>query len=450
MKLGIVMLPSGAHTAAWRDPRADAAGHARLAHFTETAQLAERGLLDFLFMADASGVRGSDDVRAISQQPHLATFEPLTALSAMAAVTRHIGLVATSSTSFQTPYQVARQFASLDLLSGGRAGVNLVTSTGDVEARNFSLERHYGHDERYQRAEEFAEVVMGLWDSWDRDAFVRDRESGTFFDPAKLHVLDHRGTYFQVRGPLNVPRSPQDRPLIVQAGSSEPGRELAGKIADVVFTAQTDLASAQAFRADVHARAVRRGRDPAGVLVMPGLQPVIGADGEDAQRKLDAVSERIHLGTAVRQLSVVMGGFDLSPYPIDGPLPYAEIPPTNGPQARQNLLLERARRENLTIRQLAKIVSQSYGHNLILGSPRHVADHMEHWVAQGAADGFILTATILPSSLEDIVTLLVPELQRRGLFRRAYTTSTLRGNLGLPSPASRYASPALAEPPHGE
>jgi FMN-dependent oxidoreductase (nitrilotriacetate monooxygenase family) len=436
MRLGAVLFATGGHVAAWRDPRTPADAGVEFQHFATAAQIAERGMMDFLFLADSSSIRGSENLASIKRQAHVSGFEPITLLSAISAVTSHIGLVATTSTSFHQPYRVARQFASLDLLSRGRAGWNLVTSAQEVEAKNFNLEHHYAHSDRYERAEEFAEVVLGLWDSWDRDAFVRDKQSGVFFDPDKVHILNHRGKFYSVRGPLNVARSAQGRPIMFQAGSSEPGKNLAGKLAEVVFTAQPAIEGAKAFYADVKGRVARFGRNPDDVIVMPGLHPVIGDTEAEAHRRYQALNDLIHIEVALALLSVIMGGFDFSRFPVDGPVP--DMPETNGPKSRQQLLLDRAHRENLTIRQLATIAAQSQGHGLIVGTVKQIADRLEQWLTERAADGFILTGVTLPHSLDDIVRLLLPELQRRGLFRRGYEGKTLRENLGLPFPISRH------------
>lgn len=440
MKLGELLRPIGGHVAAWRHPAGQADGDIRPAHFIEAAQLAERGLMDFVFLADSSAVRGSDNLAALSRQAHVAGFEPLTLLSAIAAKTEHVGLIATTSTSFYQPYRVARQFASLDHISGGRAGWNLVTSTENVEARNFGMDALEGAEERYERAEEFIDVVKALWDSWDDDAFLRDKATGMFFDPDRVHTLNHRGKYYSVRGPLNIARAPQGHPVVFQAGSSGPGRALAARTADVVFTAQTQLADAQAFYADIKQRAAAFGREPGDIVIMPGLGLILGSTEQEAKRKLRDMDDLIHTDLAVTFLSVIMGGFDLSPYPVDGPLPFGDIPETQGHRSRQALLLDRARRENLTIRQLAVSAAQSYGHGLLVGTVEQAADRMEQWFAQGAADGFMLASPILPLSLEAVVAELVPELQRRGLYRRAYEGGTLRENLGLNAPASRYVT----------
>lgn len=429
MKLGAVLLPTGGHIAAWRHPDVDPSGNAQLSHYIEAAQTAERGLLDFIFLADSSAVRGSGNLPAIRRQAHGIGFEPLTLLSAIAAMTRNIGLVATTSTSFYQPYRVARQFASLDLISAGRAGWNLVTSTEDVEAQNFGMDIIFDHDERYARAEEFADVVLGLWESWKQDAFVRDKDSGVYFDPDKVRIFNHKGRYYSVRGPLNVPRSPQGRPVIVQAGSSEPGRELAARTTEVVFTAQTELASAQEFYADLKGRLGKYGRRPGEMTIVPGLTPIIGSTEEEAQRKLTELNALIPIDVAVSFVSTIMGGFDLSKYPLDDSLPFGEIPETDGPKSRQKLLIEKARNEGLSIRQLALSAAQNYGHGQVIGTPEQIADRMENWFRSEACDGFVLSPAVLPHSLNDIVDHLVPELQRRGLFRRAYKGRTLRENL---------------------
>lgn len=438
LKLGIALFPAGGHVAAWRHPDYPADRGLKLQHFMEAASLAERGKLDFVFIADSSAIRGSENLSTVRRQAHAASFEPVTLLSALASVTRHIGLVATASTSFYQPYTVARQFASLDLLSGGRAGWNLVTSAQDVEAQNHGADRLPPHDERYAQATEFADVVLGLWDSWDKDAIIADADSGVYFDPAKVHLLNHKGPHYAVRGPLNVVRSPQGRPVLVQAGSSNAGRDLAARTAEIIFTAQRDLAAAQDFCVGLRARAARFGRKSHDMLILPGVSVIIGETAADARRRRDDLAALVHPEVALSLLRAVMGGFDFSKFAIDGPVP--EVPETNGPRSRQRLLIDLARREKLTVRELGAIVAEAQGHRVLAGSPKEVADDFEEWHHGGGADGFIVTPPLLPGGLEDIVTLLIPELQRRGLFRSEYEDSTLRGNLGLPWPGSRYGA----------
>lgn len=432
LRLGIALFPGGGHVAAWRHRDYPADRGLKLSHFVEAAKLAEKGKLDFVFIADSSAIRGSENLATVKRQAHAASFEPITLLSALAGVTRHIGLVATASTSFYQPYTVARQFASLDLLSGGRAGWNLVTSAQDVEAQNHGADRLPPHDERYAQATEFADTVLGLWNSWDDDAITADADTGIYFDPDKVHLLNHRGRYYSVRGPLNVMRSAQGRPVLVQAGSSEAGRDLAARTAEIVFTAQRDRESARAFCAALRARAADFGRGPEEMAVLPGVSVIVDATPQAARRKQQELAALVHPEVALSLLRAVIGGFDFSRFPIDGPVP--EVPEANGPRSRQQLLVDLARREKLTIRELGAIVAEAQGHRVLVGSPAQVADDFEEWQASGAADGFIVTPPVLPGSLQDLVSLLIPELQRRGLFRADYEHDTLRGNLRLPWP----------------
>jgi alkanesulfonate monooxygenase len=431
IRLGLFAHVTGNHIAAWRHRRSDARAGTSFRHYAEVAALAERGLFDMLFLADTNAV-WKGDTATLSRDPKTAQFEPLTLLSALAVVTRHIGLVATATTTYNEPYHIARKFASLDQLSEGRAGWNLVTSANEQEALNFSRSAHVPHDQRYARAREFAAVVRGLWESWEDDAFLRDPASGLFFDPAKLHVLNHVGEHFGVRGPLNVARSPQGHPVIVQAGSSEVGRALAAETADVVFTAQDQLPAAQAFYADLKARMAAHGRHPDTLKIMPGLFPVVGRTAQEAVDKQRALEELIDPVVGLQVLSFMLGGADLTGIDLDGPLP--DLPETNSGKSRLKLVTEMARRENLTVRQLYQRVSGARGHFIVQGTPAQIVDRMEEWFEGHAADGFNIMPPTLPGDLEDFVELVVPELQRRGLFRTAYESSTLRGNLGLPFP----------------
>lgn len=445
MKLGAFLMTDGHHVAAWRHPAGRPDASARLDHFVHLAKLAEAAKFDALFLADSSGVRETD-VAPLSRTSRGAWFEPLTLLSALSVVTERIGLIATASTSFNEPYNLARKFASLDLLSGGRAGWNLVTSSSESEAQNFNRDRHDPHADRYARAREFAEVVTGLWNTWEDDSFVRDVESAQYFDPEKFHVLDHRGPHFQVRGPLNVPRSPQGHPVIVQAGSSEAGKELAAASAEVIFTAQQTLAEAQAFYADVKGRLTRYGRAPDDLKIMPGIFPVVGASEAEAREKFEILQSRIHPVVGLSLLGTTLGGFDLTGYDPDGPLP--ELPETNGPKSRQKLLVDLARRDGLTIRQLYLAIAGARGHWQVIGTAAQIADQLEERFLNGAADGFNVMAPYLPGGLEDFVTEIIPELRRRGLFRDEYEGRTLRENLGLrrpPQPARRAPARIAAE-----
>ena len=412
------------------------------AEMVENAQLAERGKFDLLFLADTAAVNleGSDDVRG--RMGKVVKFEPMTILSALAAVTKNLGLVATSTTTFNEPYTLARQFASLDQISGGRSGWNLVTSNNEQDALNYSRDEHLSHADRYDRAIEFAEVVSGLWDSWDEDAFIRDKESGISFDTTKMHVLNHKGKHFQVRGPLNVACSPQGRPVLVQAGASGTGRDVAARIAELVFTASSTFEQAKEFYGDVRNRIPRFGRSQDQVLVMPGFYPVVAPTLSEAQEKYDYLQSLIPVPVGISILEHTIGVHGLDKLPLDGPVP--EMADTNGPLSRQRLLLEQAKRDNLTFWELCLANAGPRGHVLSIGTPSQVADEMEHWFKDGAADGFNVMPAWNPGSLKDFVDLVIPELQRRGLFRTEYEATTLRGNLGLPRPVNRHHIARLA------
>ncbi|WP_289138020.1 LLM class flavin-dependent oxidoreductase [uncultured Brevibacillus sp.] len=434
LKIGVFLAGTGHHVASWRHPHAQTDGSMNLAYFQQLAKTAERGKLDMLFLADSLSI--SPD----SHPNVLARFEPFTLLTALAAVTAKIGLAATASTTYSEPFHIARQFASLDHLSNGRAAWNVVTSSIESTALNFSGEKHPEHSLRYQRAEEFVEVVKGLWDSWEDDALIRHQESGVFFDPAKLHELQHRGEFFSVRGPLNIARPPQGHPVIIQAGSSEPGQHLAARTAEVIFTAQNNLPDAQAFYQSVKTKVVSYGRSPDEVSIMPGIFPILGDTEEVAQAKFQELQELIPPSVGLKILSSYLGGFDLTPYPLDGPLPDIDIPETNAVKSRFELVLNLARREKLNIRQLYQYIAGSRGHHIFVGTPAQLADKMEEWFLQKGCDGFNLMPPLLPEGLDVFVDEVVPLLQKRGLFRTEYVGNTLREHLGLLRPANRYTS----------
>jgi N-acetyl-S-(2-succino)cysteine monooxygenase len=441
LRLGAFLYPSGHHIAAWRHPEAQADAGVNFRHYVKLAQAAEAAKFDLVFLADGAGTRG-DNVEFLSRTAHsyVAQFEPITLLSALAAVTEHVGLVATASTSFNEPYHIARKFASLDHISGGRAGWILVTSSNEHEAKNFNRDKHFEHAERYERAIEFAEVVGGLWDSWEDDAFLRDKDQGRFFDPERRHVLDHKGRFFQVRGPLNVARSPQGHPVVVQAGSSEAGRDLAARTAEVIFTAQQTLEDAIDFYSDVKGRLAQYGRHPDDLKIMPGVFPIVGRSESEAREKFEQLQALIDPKVGLALVSGLTGGFDLSGYPLDGPIP--ELPETNASKSRQLLTLELARRENLTIRQLYLRVAGARGHWQLVGTPAQIVDQLEERFVKGGADGYNVMPPVLPAGLDDFVELVIPELRRRGLFRSEYEGRTLRDNLGLRRPVNRYARAA--------
>jgi FMN-dependent oxidoreductase (nitrilotriacetate monooxygenase family) len=442
MKLGLFIQGGGHHVAAWRHPSVPYGATQSFAHFKDVTQRAERSLFDMIFFADSLGSFGPDDIEVWQRGAAMSRMEPVTLLSALAAVTERIGLVATMSTTYQEPWHIARFFATVDRISDGRAGWNLVTSAAPAEPFNFGRDRHPSAGERYEQAAEAARVVRGLWETWDDDAFVEDREAGLYFDADKMHYLNHEGKYFKVRGPLNVRRSAQGHPVLVQAGQSEAGRSLAAETAEVIFTVQQELEVAKAFRADIRARARRLGRDPDGIKVMPGVVPVVAPTREEAQAKFDELQNLIHPALGVKVLSDLLG-VDLSKYPLDGPVP--DAPPNGMQEGRQQVVLDMARHENLTIRQVYQRVAGARGHRIIVGSAKEVADDMERWHREGAADGFNLMPPTFPDGLQDFIDLVVPELQRRGLFRTAYEGRTLRENLGLPFPVNRRAASRAAE-----
>lgn len=436
IRLGAFLMQTGHHIAAWRHPDVPADAGSNFRHYVELAQLAESAKFDAIFLADSVGVR-SQNLPSLARTARSDHFEPLTLLSALSVATERIGLIATVSTSFNEPYNVARKFASLDNISGGRSGWNLVTSSGRGEAENFSRTEHFEHALRYERAAEFHDIVTGLWDSWEDDSFVRDKASGQYFDPDKHHVLGYKGQHFSVRGPLNVSRSPQGRPVVVQAGASPAGRDLAARTAEVIFVAHQTLAEAQSFYREVKSRAVQNyGRHPDDIKIMPGIFPVIGRTQAEAEAKFQQLQDLIPPIVGVTLLSEMIGA-DLSGHPIDGPLP--ELRETNGGKSRQQLLIDLARRENLSIRDLYLRIAGARGHQQIVGTPESVADFLQEWFENEAADGFNIMSPRLPGGLKDFIELVLPELRRRGLFRTEYEGHTLREHLGLKRPENRYA-----------
>lgn len=436
--LGVFYWPGGHHVAGWRHPEAETDSPFNYRRCVDLAQLAERGKFDLFFLADLVGIRPSK-IEAQANASRAVYFEPLTLLAALSTSTEKIGLVATATTTYNEPYHLARKFASLDLINGGRTGWNLVTSHNQAEAANFNRDTHMAHADRYERAEEFVEIVKGLWDSWDEGSIVMDKESGRYFDPDGLHFLNHRGKHFLVRGPLNVPRSPQGHPVIVQAGSSGPGRELAARTAEVIFTAAETLKDGQEFYADVKQRMQKYGRAPSHVAVMPGLFPVIGRTEAEAQEKYQYLQSLVQPDVGLFLLEHLLGR-DLSMYALDEPLP--ELSQHEGAKGRTEVILRQARRDNLTLRQLYLQVAVARGHNIIVGTPTQVVDVMQEWFEGHAADGFNVLPPVFPTGLQEFVDLVVPELQRRGLFRKEYETKTLREHLGLPYPKSRHTTAA--------
>jgi len=438
MRLAAYFNPTGHHVASWRHPRAQADAPINIDHYAEIARTAERARFDMIFLADGNATRQAD-IEAISRSVQfIAHFEPLTLLSALAMVTKKIGLVGTASTTYNDPYNTARKFASLDYISKGRAGWNCVTSNQIAEAYNFGRDHVDPHPVRYARAHEFVEVVKGLWDSWDDDAFVRDTQTGLYFEPDRMHYLNHKGPNYSVRGPLNVPRPIQGHPVIVQAGASDEGKELAGRYAEAIFSPHLNIEAAKTYYEDVKSRMRRYGRDPDHCKILPGLCVVIGQTEADAKANFDYLQSLIHPMVGREILSTMLGGMDLSPYPLDEPLP-DPLPPTNGSRGHYDSIVAMARKENLTIRQLGERVAGARGKNIVYGTPKWIADYMEEWFTNGACDGFCVMPAYIPGAHDDFCNYVIPELQKRGLFRTEYEGSTLREHLGLPRPPSRYA-----------
>lgn len=436
LKLAAFMRPVSIHTGAWRYPGAIPDANFNFLALRQFIQKLEQGKFDAFFMADHLAVLNMP-INALKRSHTVTSFEPLTLLSALASLTEHIGLIATASTTYDQPYHVARRFASLDHISGGRAGWNIVTTYNPDAALNFGLAEEIEHGERYKRAREFYEVVTGLWDSFADDAFIQDVESGVYFDPAKMHVLNHQGTYFSVRGPLNIARPIQGYPVIVQAGASEAGRQLAAETAEVVFSGVNTLEAGKAFFADVKSRAQAIGRDPNSIKILPGVLVIVGETVAAAQAKRAHLDSLVHYDSGISSLNIALG-YDVSGFDPDGPLP--EIPETNGSHTGRDRTIALSQQENLTIRQLAQRVA-SYGGLIFIGTPETIANDMEQWLIEEGCDGFNVMFPFLPEGLDDFVDQVIPELQRRGLFRKDYEGKTLRENLGLARPVNRFFNP---------
>jgi len=437
LHLAAFMRPISIHTGAWRYPGGYADANFNFEHIARFARRLEHGCFDAFFMADHLAVLNMP-MEALKRSATVTSFEPFTLLSALSVLTEKLGLIATGSTTYDEPYHVARRFASLDHISGGRAGWNVVTTSNPNASLNFGREEHLEHDERYRRARDFYDVVTGLWDSWADDAFIRDVENGVYFDPEKLHVLDHKGPYFSMRGPLNIARPVQGWPVIVQAGGSEAGRQLAAETAEAVFAAQSDLATSRDFYADVKGRMKALGRDAGHLKILPACMIVVGDSVEEAQAKRARLDGLVHYESAIASLSIALG-HDASTFDPDGPLP--DIPETNASKSGRERAIALARNENLTVRQLAQRLG-GYSGLAMVGTPATIADEMEEWIATGGSDGFTVMFPYLPQGLDDVVDRVVPELQRRGLFRRRYEGTTLRDHLGLPRPENRFFSRA--------
>jgi FMN-dependent oxidoreductase (nitrilotriacetate monooxygenase family) len=433
LHLGAFMRPVSIHTAWWRHPGSYPDANFNFTHLKRFAQKLEAGKFDAFFMADHLAVLNMP-MNALMRSATTTSFDPMILLPALAAVTDRLGLIATGSTTFEEPYLVARRFASLDHLSNGRSAWNVVTTSNPDAALNFGRETQMEHAERYRRAREFIDVVKGLWDSWADDAFIRDVENGVYFDPDRLRVLNHRGKYFNVRGPLNVARPVQGHSVIVQAGASDDGRQLAAETAEMVFAAGGPIAAAREYYNDVKTRARVAGRDPDLIKIMPGALVVVGDTDAEARRKRDHLDSLVHPDSGIASLSIALGT-DASKFDLDKPLP--EIPETNQSKSGRERVLARARSGNPTVRELATILG-AYGGLSIVGTPVTIADTMERWLHERACDGFNVMFPFVPRGLDEFVDRVVPELQRRGLFRREYTGRTLREHLGLPRPANPF------------
>lgn len=429
MHLNLFIQGVGHHEAAWRHPGTDPQDMLDIGYYQRLARQAEAAKLDAVFIADALAINAN-----IEHGPFNNFFEPFTLLAAVAAVTSRIGLIGTASTTYDEPYDVARKFASLDRISRGRAGWNIVTSGNERAAQNFGLDAHPAHSRRYARATEFVEVTRKLWDSWEEGAFLADRTSGRYTDRARIHDIDHVGEFFRVQGPLDFPGPPQGHPVLVQAGSSTDGREFAARFAEAIYTAQNNLDDAQAFYADVKSRMAAHGRTPDQLCILPGLAPIIGRTTAEAKAREQELNDYILPQYGLHQLSQNLN-IDLFSYPLDGPMP--ELPPIesiNGGKSRYQVFVDMARRGNLTIRQLIHQIAFGRGHDTFAGTPAEIADHMEEWFTSAACDGFNLLPPNLPGDFTAFVEQVLPELRRRGLFRDDYGGTTLRDHFNLRRP----------------
>src|SRR5215471_18610359 len=436
MRLGLSIRGHGYHPAAWRHPDVPANGTLHVEHYVRNTQVAERGKLDMIFFADGAGIRQGDNPPGALCRTgsDMVEMEPMTLLPALAMVTKHIGLVTTASTTYNEPYNLARKFATLDLISKGRAGWNVVASWSEHEAQNFGLQTTLDYDTRYARSAEFVEVVKGLWDSWEDGALLFDKAAGRYFDEARMHVLNHKGRFFKVRGPLNVAGMPQGHPVIVQAGASEQGRELGAATAEVIYAISSSLEQARAYYADVKGRMAKYGRERDDLKIMPAFCPVVGHTRAEAQAKYDELQALWDPLAGLGALYTTFG--DLSGYPLDGPLPEGALG-SRELRSVSALLVERLKREKPTIREL--YLRTGLTGSARIGTPSDIADAMQEWFEAEACDGFNITPATLPGGGEDFADLVVPELQRRVLFRHEYEGSTLRENLGLRPAVSRYS-----------
>ncbi|MCW2292662.1 FMN-dependent oxidoreductase (nitrilotriacetate monooxygenase family) [Pseudomonas sp. BIGb0408] len=432
LRLGLFVQALGHHVGGWRAEGAKGSP-TDVEWFTWIAKTAEAGKFDMFFVGDALAT-------SVHRLPStMSRLEPLTLLSALAVQTKHIGLAATASTTFDEPFHLARALCSVDHISHGRGAWNVVTSFSLDAARNFSREDLPSHADRYEMAREFLDVAFKLWDGWEEGAIVREKDTGRYSDDSKIHAANHKGKHFQVQGPLNIARSPQGRPVIIEAGSSPAGQQLAAQTAEVVFTAASSLEEGQAFYKSQKQFVRDAGRHADHLLILPGVMPIVGRTREQAQEVWNQLNELVDIDNGIEQLSARFG-VDMTAYPLDGPVP--EIPATEGSQSRVKLLTELAARENLTLRQLAAVAAGSRGHRVVVGTAEDIADDFQLWLEQGGADGFNIMPAVLPDQLELFVELVIPELQRRGLFRSEYQYSTLRENLGLPPVEENFAAVA--------
>lgn len=434
LHLTAFMRPVSLHTGAWRYPGSHPDANFNLAHLKSFITKLEAAKFDAFFMADHLAVLNMP-VEALKRSHTVTSFEPFTLLSALSVVTEKIGLAATASTTYDEPYHIARRFASLDHLSNGRAAWNIVTTGNPESSKNFGQDEHMQHGDRYKRAREFYDVVTGLWDSFADDAFVRDQESGIYVDPDKIHTLNHKGDELSVRGPLNIARPVQGWPVIVQAGQSDPGRQLAGETAELVFCSPKDLESGKALYADIKNRAAAAGRNREHIKILPAAMIIIGDTVEDARAKRLKLDSLVHYDSAIASLSIMLGT-DASEFDPDGPLP-TDLPETNASKTAREGAVKLAKDEGLTVKQLAQRFGGYAGLSFV-GTPESIADEMGRWLAEGGSDGFTVTFPFLPQGLDDVVERLIPELQRRGIFRQDYEGTTLREHLGLPRPKNPF------------
>ena len=438
MHLGAFFSGTGSNMASWRHPNAVPDGPINLEYYINLTKKAEEAKLDFVFFGDGL---------YISEKSHpifLNRFEPLTLLAVLAAHTSHIGLAATLSTTYSDPFTIARQFASIDHISGGRAGWNIVTSPLEGSALNYSKPEHPEHDLRYRMAHEFVEVTKGLWDSWEDDAFVFDKETGVFFDPAKMHRLDYKGEFFSVQGPLNIARSKQGRPILIQAGASEAGKEFASRHADAIFATNRSLEDGKDFYKEIKERAAKHGRNPDEVLILPGCGPIVGGTPQEANDKYNQIANLVSMTDALNYLGRYFNDIDFTRFEIDSPFPELGDFARNGWESATDRIKEAAREQNLTLRQVA--LRETTPKPAYIGTPANVADTMQLWFEERAADGFMVSNSVLPDGFTEFVDGVVPILKERGLFRTAYEDDTFHGNLGLPVPPNRYAAGKATKP----